>query len=552
MTMKKKIYVIGHRNPDTDSVVSAAAYAQLKQAQGVSHCAAVRAGKINPQTEYVFTRFKVPIPEYLPDLIPKAGYYLTEEPVTVREDVSLWEALEQMQRESLRVLPIVDKNGVYRAMLHYRNFARYIIANINPHRKSYFPVSIDYLVDTLRAKAEVLFDNQTVKKSPIVVAASYTAFFRRHLEEERPDDALVIMGDRWDLQEFSIRRKVRALILTNGLTLGPGLADLARENRVSVISSPYDTSSTAMLIFYSAPVGAVGDDSVPLMRCTDTVKKLRPPLAQAPSRCLPIGDEAGHVVGVLFEGDLIRDPNIEVILVDHNEPSQAVEGLEHYRIIEVIDHHRLGNLATRDPITFINKVVGATCTIITNLYREAGIQIEKSIASILLCGILSDTLILQSATATATDREAAEYLASLTGLHIEQLGQDLQLAAGRLNAYSARELVELDQKEYREAGAAYSVSQIETDDPESMIARKGELLGALETFRLEQERLFAAILVTDVTLLDSLLFVAGTKNFMGQINFPKLEEGIYILKGVVSRKKQLIPLLSELAEKAAE
>jgi manganese-dependent inorganic pyrophosphatase len=255
------------------------------------------------------------------------------------------------------------------------------------------------------------------------------------------------------------------------------------------------------------------------------------------------------VAGVIFEGDLIREPNIEVIMVDHNEPSQAIEGIENYHVLEVIDHHRLGNLSTRYPITFINKPVGATCTIIAGLYREQRFPIKKEIASILLCGILADTLSLKSATTTDTDRETAEYLAELTGLDLAELGRELQNAANRAHNRPAGEFIVLDMKEYTENGVTFSVSQIETSDPEGFVARKDEILSALETLR-GAKFYFSALLVTDVTTLDSLLFVCGEKSFIASLNFPRREKEIFILKGIVSRKKQLVPLLTELLEKA--
>jgi manganese-dependent inorganic pyrophosphatase len=551
--MEKCIYVIGHRNPDTDSVVSAAAYARLKQMQGFTHCRAARAGNTNPQTDYILDRFKVVAPEYLPDLIPKTAYYLAGPPVTVYEDDSLWTAMECFQKgangeDSLKVLPIVDRQGIYKSMLHYRGFSRYIISHINPHKKAFFPISIDHLITTLQARPITVFNGGEVRKSPIVVAASYTEYFKTHLEDESPDDALVIVGDRWDIQEFCIKRKVRALILSNGHTPGKELAALAEKNRVSVLASPFDTSSTAMLIIYSIPVGVLGDRSVPLVRLDDPIRKIRVPLSKAPSRCLAVGDDAGRVAGVIFEADLLKEPNIEVIMVDHNEPGQAVEGIENYKILEVIDHHRLGNLSTRYPITFINKVVGATCTIIAGLYREQQIPLEQDIASILLCGILADTLSLQSATTTDTDRETAAYLASLTGLAINTLGQELQSAADSVTNRPATELAALDMKEYTEQGVAFSISQIETLNPQRMAARKEEILAALEAARRSRGLLFSALLVTDVTALDSLLFTAGDKTLISHISFPKVEEGIYVLKGIVSRKKQLMPLLSELLD----
>ncbi len=548
--MDKKIYVIGHRNPDTDSVVSAASYARLKNALGWANCAAARAGKANPQTEYIFGRFGVPIPEFLPDLVPKVGYYLSDPPATTEEDVPLWEALERMETDNLKVLPIVDKNGTYRSLLHYNAFARNILKKINPHKKAAIPTSIDLLLKTLRAQPVVVFDEQEVRKSLIVVGASADESFRRHLDAEMPENALVIVGDRFDIQKYCIERKVRALIVTNGNTLDKDLKDLAEKNRVSVMISPFDTSSTSLLIIYSTPASAMGDESVPAVRAHEPVRKIRGPLSQSSSRCLPVTDDDGRVVGVIHEGDLIKDPNIELIMVDHNEPTQAIEGIEHYKILEVIDHHRLGNLSTRYPITFINKVVGATSTIIANLYRETRVPLDRATASILLCGILADTLVLQSATTTDIDREAAEYLSSITGLEIETLGADLMAAASMIGSRPADELVRMDLKEYDEQGASFTVSQVETDTPEDLVARKDEILAELAAVRAKGGRLFSALMVTDVTELTSLMFVDGDKSFMSALSFPKTDEKVYILRDIVSRKKQLMPLLAELVEKA--
>lgn len=548
--MEKRVYVIGHRNPDTDSVVSAAAYARLKTLMGQSNHVAARAGNVNPQTEYIFERFQVPIPPFLPDLIPQVGYYLSEPPVTVEETVPLWEALERMERERVKVLPIVTAEGTYKSLLHYNAFAGYILKKINPHKKSIIPTSINHLISTLRAQPITTFDAEEVRKSLIVVAASEEETFKVHLDAEMPENALVIVGDRYEIQKYCIQRKVRGLVITNGNTIDKDLIPLAEQNRVSIMISPFDTSSTSLLIIYSTPVGTMADDSVPPVHSRDAVRKIRQPLSQSASRCLPVIDDEGRVAGVIFEGDLIKEPNIEVILVDHNEPTQAIEGVENYKIREVIDHHRLGNLSTRYPIMFINKVVGATSTIITNLYREHRVPLDRPIASILLCGILSDTLVLQSATTTEVDRDAADYLSSITGLEIDALGRELMGAASRVSALSAEELIRMDMKEYDELGTSFTVSQVETEAPESLVARREEILAELASVRRSGKRLFSALMVTDVTELTSLLFVEGDKALLSLLTFPKSEEGIYLLKDIVSRKKQLMPLLAELIERA--
>lgn len=548
--MEKRVYVIGHRNPDTDSVVSAAAYARLKNLQGLPHYQAGRAGKINPQTEYIFNRFNMPVPEFIPDLVPKVAYYLNDDPVHVPADISLWEAMERMERESLKVLPIVNKDGTYKSLLHYNAFANYILQKVNPHKKAAIPTSINLLINTLRAQPITVFDEIEVRKSLIVVAGSTEETFRTHLSAEMPENALVIVGDRKEIQRFCIEQHVRALVITNGITLDKDIIELAEQHRVSVIISPFDTSSSSLLIIYSTPVGFMGDETIQPVNLRDPVRKIRQRLSQSASRCLPVVDDENRVAGVISEGDLIKEPNLEVIMVDHNEPTQAIEGIENYKILEVIDHHRLGNLSTRYPITFINKVVGATSTIITNLYREQRVPLDRPTASILLCGILADTLVLQSATTTDTDRDAAEYLASITGLEIPLLGKELMSAASQINNRPAEELVRMDMKEYQEQGAHFTVSQVETDTPEELVARKQEILAELGMVKNSGKRLFSALMVTDVTELTSLLFVEGEKNFISQLSFPKLEEGVYVLRDIVSRKKQLMPLLAELVEKA--
>jgi len=470
----------------------------------------------------------------------------------VDEDLTLWEALETMERDSLKVLPVVRKDKTYRSLLHYNAFAKYILRKINPNKKSAIPTSIKLLIDTLRAQPLTAFDAEEVRRSLIVVAGSAEESFKRHLDAEMPENALVIVGDRYDIQKYCIERKVRALVITNGNTLDKELIAQAEKNRVSVILSPFDTSSTSLLMIYSSPVGSMGDETVAAVRLHDPVRKIRSPLSQSASRCLPVTDDEGRVAGVIFEGDLIKEPNVEVIMVDHNEPTQAIEGIENYKILEVIDHHRLGNLSTRYPITFINKVVGATSTIITNLYREQRVPLDRATASILLCGILADTLILQSATTTDTDREAADYLSSITGLEIETLGRDLMSAPSQIGSQPAEELVRMDMKEYEEQGAAFTVSQVETDTPEDLVARKDEILAELGSARKSGKRLFSALMVTDVTELTSLLFVEGDKTFTSLLSFPKSEDGVYMLRDIVSRKKQLLPLLAELVEKAVE
>jgi manganese-dependent inorganic pyrophosphatase len=550
--MERTVYVIGHKNPDTDAVVAAKAYAELKIALGMTETRAARAGAVNPQTEYIFDRFGLELPQFLPDLVPKVEYYLESGAPTVRDIEPLWEALALMGRAERKVLPIVDAEGRYRSMLHYGAFAQNMLAKINPHKKAVIPTSVAHLIKTIKAQPLVTFGEDIFFKARIIVAALETESFREHLKGEPIENTVVLVGNREDVQRIAIESGVRAIIVTNGNLLGKGLRELAEEHRVSILVSPYDTSSTSLLALYSTPVWTMGDSSIAAVQAGDTLKTARAAIAASPSRSVPVVDGDGRVMGIFAEGDLIREPHIEVILVDHNELSQAVEGIEHYRILEVIDHHRLGALTTKYPITFINRVVGSTSTIVAGMYREMRVPLPRPIASILLCGILSDTVILKSATTTDVDREMAEYLANITDLEIDELGRDIQGSASAASRMPAAAIVKLDMKEYQATGKKISVSQIEVTSTEEIQVRFAEILEALRKLRAEGGFYLSALMVTDVTKLTSILLVDGEKDFVSLVNYPRLESGVFVLNDILSRKKQLMPAIFEMVEKAVE
>lgn len=525
------IYVIGHKNPDTDSVVAATAYAELKRALGMTEARAARAGAANPQTEYIYSRFSVELPEFVPDLVPKVEYYLSGKAPTVRREAPLWEALALMEQVERQVLPIVDHKGGYRSMLHYGAFARNILAKINPHKKAVIPTSISHLLSTIKAQPIVVCGEDELFKARIVVAALETGSFTEHLHGEPLDNTVVIVGNREDVQRIAIESGVRALVVTNGNTVSKELRELAQDMGVSVLVSPYDTSSTSLLVIYSTPVWTMGDDTVPTVRLRDPLSAARVAIAASPSRSVAVVDDEGRVMSVFAEGDLINEPNIELILVDHNELSLAVEGIENYSIEEIIDHHRIGDLTTKQPITFLNRPVGSTSTIVANLYRESRVALTKPIASILLCGILSDTLVLRSVTTTEADRETAEYLCDITDLDIEALGRDIMASASVAARLPVEDMIRLDMKEYEASGDKITVSQIEVTNNDEILKRSEEVISALQSLRARSGLYLAALIATDVTRLSSLLFIDADRELIAHIGYPKASEGVYVLQG---------------------
>ena len=548
---EKEILIVGHKNPDTDSVVSAAAYAAFKRSQGVSNCRAIRAGKPTPQTEYIFSRFNVPIPDFMPDLIPKAEHYYKPGAACVSEDTSLKEAMVLLTKNGGRVLPVVDKNGKYHSLLHYSAFAQEVLKMMMPKQKTVIRTSGELLAKVMNAQPVVLKNEKEVRKSPVIVAAADPETFKKHLNEHIPENTIVIVGDRKDIQRHIIEARSRIMIVTSGNVLDKELREEAERNGVTVLISPYDTASTVLLLVYSMPVSCVSNKDVKPVSKADPIKKFEALLAKAPGKTLPVIDESGNVAGLISESDLFDEPNIEIILVDHNEITQAIEGAEHFKILEIIDHHRLGNISTRHPITFINKPVGATCTIIAELFQQSHTPIKEEIASILLCGILADTLALQSATTTDEDRRAAQFLSDITNLDIEELGREVLSASSNISGRSALEIVSQDMKVYNEGGFSFSVSQIEVQSPDEITSRKKEFTKILDDEREKNSRLFASLLVTDITRFSSILLISAPQDFIQMLSLPKEEDNVYLMKDIVSRKKQLMPILSEIVENYA-
>lgn len=446
--MEKSVYIFGHKNPDTDAIVSSLALAELKKhtgEQGVNYVSC-RCGHLNAQTAYILKKFGVQPPLYFSNLSPCVKYYMANDFCTVTQDKSVLYAITRLDLPHYRAIPVVDEAGKYKALLHYSEIAQNFVAILNGESEITSQIYID----------EKLLRN------------------------------------------------------------------------VSVLN--------------------MADETVPCVHADDSLGKVTPLLQSSPIRRLPVVDDEQRVIGVISEHDLTRPPKVEIILVDHNEMMQAVDGVEHYKIVEVIDHHKINPMSTTSPISFINKPIGSTSTIVYTMFKEAGIEIPIDIASILLCGILSDTLILQSATTTDIDKTCVKSLARLTGLNAQKLGEEILEAGSHIAGRKATDIICQDMKEYKDHNTQYSISQIEVTSLGEVLDRKAEFMKALTDKRQGVKAAFCAILVTDITQLSSILLISSDEKFLPYITFPKLEDEVYWLKGVVSRKKQLLPLMTEILD----
>jgi manganese-dependent inorganic pyrophosphatase len=332
--------------------------------------------------------------------------------------------------------------------------------------------------------------------------------------------------------------------VTGGFDVEPKTVAAAERNGVSLICSPHDTATTAGLCRAAVAVHHMLDEEFLALSEESTLRQIRAQAMGSAYAAFPVYDAQRRTVGILSKTDFLKKVDRKLILVDHNELSQAVQGADEVEILEIIDHHRIGSLTTPQPILFRNEPVGSTCTIVAECFFRLNVPLDRSIAGLLLAGLVSDTLNLTSPTTTERDVETLAALEKISGVNGREFTEKLFSSGSLLTLKSVPQAVASDCKEYQEHGVRFSVAQIEEIGFTQFWARKGELLEALEQYRADHDYHFSALLVTDVTSQNSLLVLAGDEAITGHIDYPRLEPGIYQLRDVVSRKKQLLPYLA--------
>jgi len=354
----------------------------------------------------------------------------------------------------------------------------------------------------------------------------------------------VMVGDRWDIQNVAIREGVRVLIVTGGITVEPKTLEAARKKNVSVITSPHDTATTATLCRAAVNVRHVLNEKFLCFRENAPLAGVIREATASGHFVFPVLNTEGQTVGILSKTDFLKSNSHKLILVDHNELSQAVEGADEVEIIEIIDHHRIGAFTTQQPILFRNEPLGSTCTIVADCFFRADVEMSREIAGLLLAGVVSDTLNLTSPTTTTRDVEVLKKLEELAQVNAREFTEKLFASGSLLQFKPAPQAITTDCKEYAGQSSKFSVAQIEEIGLDQFWKRKDELLVALEVYRNKCAYYFSALLVTDVTTQSSLLVVVGNEQFIKRIDYPCLECGVYELRDVVSRKKQLLPYLT--------
>jgi manganese-dependent inorganic pyrophosphatase len=538
--MEKQIYVIGHRNPDTDSVASAIAYASLKRETGAENVTAAMAGALNPQTTWLLERLGVQPPLYLADVHPKVRDVIHRTPVTVQGSAPLLTALEEFHHNGIRLLPVLDDAGVPLGVIPLLKIAERSLLT-GPASLRVVTASLASLAACLEATFLAGAPDAEVEDLHIFVGAMEEVSFASRIGAFDPATLVVVTGDRRSIQLSSIRRGVRLLVVTGGLCVDDDVVRLAEENGVALLSTPLDTAATVSRARLATPAAHLAEPAFESVGVSEPLGRLREKLVHGQNAVLAL-EEDGTLAGVATKSSLFQPLPYALILVDHNELSQSVPGAEDVEILEVIDHHKLGNPPTTNPIPFVTIPVGSTCTIVASLYAERGITPSPVIASLLLAGILSDTVILKSPTTTGRDRDAVTRLAEIAGLDWQAFGAEIFAASGALSGYGTPErVVASDFKLFSHGELRFGVGQVEVFGFGEFNAMKPDLKAALATLREKEGLDLAGLMVTDISTESTMFLMEGGHAYTRFMGYPQPEPHLFEMKGVMSRKKQLVP-----------
>ncbi|OQY24348.1 MAG: hypothetical protein B6I34_03660 [Anaerolineaceae bacterium 4572_32.1] len=534
---RKRVYVLGHKKPDTDSIVSAVAYAELLRRQGQDNVIAGRQGDPWPETKFVMERFGVPLPVLVEDVWPRVADVMTSKVVTADPNESVYQIGRRMREHGIRTIPLVDDDGCFQGLISVENFSHFLFEEMDPFVLDKIPLGLDNLLATLGAKIVVRSSADRLREKVMIGAMSVET-----MRERVEPDILLVLGDRPDAQRAAIEQGVAALVITGGLPVEEEIEALARENDVTIISSPHHTFTTARLLNMSIPVSSVMQSDVLTAHPDDLLDEVRPNLSL--QRTLPVLDNNASLVGIVSRSDMLHPTRCGVILVDHNERAQSVDGLEEAEILGIIDHHRIADVHTLQPIFFRNEVIGATATIIASLYWESGIPIPPAMAGILLGGILTDTVAFRSPTCTPRDQEIGRHLAELAGVDLDEFAEEIFAVASDLSGRSLREVLTTDFKEYTVGGAQFGIGYMETTDRSQVDAVQDDLVAEMKRLRADRNYAVMLFIVVDIRIEESEIFIAGQEKAVADAFEQELiTPHSCVLSGVISRKKQVVPVL---------
>ncbi len=538
---ERKVYVVGHKNPDTDSICSAIAYAALKtHITGMPH-EPRRAGQLNEETQYVLEHFGVRPPRLLSDLREQIKDVELKEVDGLKSSISIRTAWEKMQESNIHTLP-VTRNGKLEGLITIGDIA-----------KTYMEVYDSTILSKARTQyrniaravdGEILTGNEHgyLLKGKVVIAASSRILMSDFINK----DDLVIIGDRKDAQQCAVDVNASCMVVCQNAPVSDRIIKQAEEKEIVIIRSPHDTFTAAQHINQSIPVKYfMTKENLVTFKMKDYVDDVREVMARKRFRDFPIVDNKGKFLGLISRRRLLNVRKKQVILVDHNEKNQAVDGVEEAEVLEIIDHHRLSSIETMGPVFFRNQPVGCTATIVYQMYQEAGVEPDPVNAALLCSAIISDTLMFRSPTCTPLDENAARKLAGIAGVEVENLAQEMFNAGSNLKGKSAEEICFLDFKQFTVNDTVFGVGQVNSMSADELKEIRNIVQPHLEKARSNHGLNMIFFMLTNIITESSELLCCGheaREKILSAYDLPE-DTGTIMLKGVVSRKKQLVPTL---------
>lgn len=535
----RPVYVVGHKNPDTDSISSAIAYAYLKNTTGTGQYIPARAGQINQETQYVLNAFHVEAPIYLDDVMTDARDIDMNDIEGVTEDVSLKKAWHMMRDRGDVTLPVVDQ-GKLTGIITIGDIANAYMDVYDNCILSTAKTSYKNILETLDAKMIVGSEDGFFESGEVVIATANPDVLEDYIH---PGD-MVILGNRYETQLCAIEMGAACVVISMGAKVSKTIQHFAKEHNCIVINTPYDSFTVARLINQSMSIGYfMKKEKLTTFRVTDKTEDIRAIMKKKRYHDFPVLDEEDNYVGMISRRTLLNLRKKRLILVDHNETAQAVDGIEYADILEIIDHHRIGTLETMSPVFFRNQPLGCTATIIYQMYQEQGVEIPKNIAGIMMAAIISDTLMFHSPTATEIDKAAASHLSEICGIEIEEFAIDMFGAGSNLSNKDAAEIFKQDYKSFSVNDFRFGVGQINSMNSIELEEIKEKIVPYInqELPNMQEDMCFFMLTNIVYEKTELLCFQQEAEELV--IEAFQLSKSLhkFELKDLVSRKKQLIP-----------
>lgn len=537
----KKVYIVGHKNPDTDSICSAIAYAELKKKITGDDYVAKRAGQINEETHYVLKKFKIDAPGLLQNVKLQVKDMDIHKIDGVAPNVSIRDTWEKMKENNVKTLPVLKDEELV-GVISTGDIATSYMEVYDNRELSSARTQYKNIIDTLDGKLICGNEHGCFTTGKVTVGASNDELMKEFIER----DDLVILGNRPEAQACAVNIDASCMVVCQDAKVSEELIKKAEEQSIVIISTPHDTYTVARLINQSIPVKHfMSKGPLITFNMNDYVDEIKEKMTKNKFRDFPILDRHGRFRGFISRRRFLNVKKKQVILVDHNEKSQAVDGIEEADIVEIIDHHRLGSIETMGPVFFRNQPVGCTATIITQMYEEADVEIPPAIAGLLCCAIISDTLLFRSPTCTAVDEKTAKKLAKLAKIDMEKMSMEMFNAGSSLKGKSAEDILFQDFKQFTVGDTVFGVGQINSMNKEELSEIKEMLIPHLPQVLEGGKMEMIYFMLTDILNESTELLCSGhgaRDSIINAFDLPEDTDRI-ILKGVVSRKKQLIPTL---------